>query len=82
MQETGLTEIIPLIGTSVSGANILCFCILSSLGHIIQAAVTLWLRGCTIFCLLIWQARLFIHTLYSSSSLEQERKWGVGRLRP
>ena len=39
MQESGLTEIIPLKCTSATGASILCFLILSALGSLLAAAV-------------------------------------------
>ena len=63
MQESGLTEITPLMCTSALWASVQCFLIPSLLGYITGGGCRMRFNGCSILGLLIWQATFFIEGL-------------------
>ena len=67
MQESGLSEVIPLICISAIPDQY-PVCLL--LNPIRGSCNGWWLDGCNILCLLIWQATFLVHTAIGSSCFE------------
>ena len=61
MQESGLTEITPLMCTSALWATVQCFLIPSLLGYITGGGCRMRFNGCSILGLLIWQQYFSSH---------------------